>query len=80
MESILDLVNFLIKSHSMWIPCTSPYEFHAPVHMDSMEQSIWILWNSPYGFHALVHMDSMEQSMDSIVKVLILVILVEFEN
>jgi len=52
MESILDLVNFLIKFHSMWIPCTSSYGFHGTVHMDSMEQSIWIPCTSPYGFHS----------------------------
>jgi len=44
--------------------------------MDSMEQSIWIPCTSPYGFHGTVH----GFHMDSIVRVLILVILVEFEN
>ena len=41
-------------------------------HMESMEQSIWIPWTVPY--------HSIPFQMDSIVIVLILVILIEFEN
>jgi hypothetical protein len=51
--------------------------------MESMAQSMDSIWNNPYGFysHSIpFHMDSMDWSMESIVKVLILVILVEFEN
>jgi hypothetical protein len=56
---------------SMWTVHAIPYGFH----VDCPYHSIWI----PCGLFIPFHMDSMDYSMDSIVMILILVILVEFE-
>jgi hypothetical protein len=77
-------VHGIHMQQSMESICNSPWNPYATVHGIHMQQFIKsiipLFYYSPWIPYGTIHMDSIVIPYQSIVKLLILVILVEFEN